>query len=248
MNSNEIKELVKDIVVTPNKNNGMEKMNEYLINSICGWVDEYANSELEAASYEFAEYTDDNADDAIKLIVNGCCYINGIDGQNPYDSIYEEMSDKFGEEKVEEFLDGADMNWGSYYHMNKDDIDCLDGFQYIVARVCEDAIYDMVRETKIIKGQKFSKDDVMKFLKEAVEEFDEELDDKKQMWYRKEFKGEYDKCDIAFVSSCDARMEKIGKIEIDEDGDILIDFLSTDKMDDVNVDIDVVEMMDKIAA
>lgn len=248
MNSNEIKELVKDIVVTPNNNNGMEKMNEYLINAISGWVDEYANSELEAASYEFAEYTDDNADDAIKLIVNGCCYINGIDGQNPYDSIYEEMSDKFGEEKVEEFMDGADINWGSYYHMNKDDIDGLDGFQYIVARVCEDAIYDMVRETKIIKGQKFSKDDVMKFLKEAVEEFDEEWDDKKQMWYRKDFKGKYARCDIDFVSSCDLRMEKIGKIDIDSNDNILIDIVSADKMDDVNVDSDVVEMMDKIAA
>ena len=248
MNSNEIKELVKDIVVTPNNNNGMEKMNEYLIDSICGWVDEYANSEIESASYEFAEYTDDNVDDAIKLMANGCCYINGIDGQNPYDSIYEEMSDKFGEEKVEEFMDGADINWGSYYHMNKDDIDGLDGFQYIVARVCEDAIYDMVRETKIIKGKKFSKEDVMKFIKEAVEEFDEELDDKKQMWYRKDFNGKYAKCDIDFVSSCDLRMEKIGKIDIDANDNILIDIVSADKMDDVNVDSDVVEMMDKIAA
>lgn len=248
MNSNEIKELVKDIVVTPNKNNGMEKMNEYLINSICGWVDEYSNSELEASSYEFDGYSDDNADDAIKLIVNGCCYINGVDGGNPYDSIYEEMSDKFGEEKVEEFFDGADINWGSYYHMNKDDIDCLDGFQYVVARVCEDAIYDMVRETKIIKGQKFSKDDVMKFLKEAVEEFDDECDDKKQMWYRKDFNGKYSKCDIGFVSSCDLRMEKIGKIDIDANDNILIDIVSADKMDDVNVDFEVVEMMDKIAA
>ena len=246
MNANEIKELVKDIVVTPNKNNGMEELNEALIDSVCGWVDDYANSEIEAASCEFAEYTDENADDAIKIIIKGCNYINGIDGQNPWESIVEGLYQDFGEEKVDKFLDDVDVNWGTYYKANG--INGLEGFQYIVARVCEDAIYDMVRENNIIKGQKFSKDDVMKFLKEAVEEFDEEYDDKKQMWYRKDFNGNYDKCDIAFVSSCDSRMEKIGKIEIDEDGDILIDFVSTDKMDDVNVDIDVIEMMDKIAA
>ena len=37
-------------------------------------------------------------------------------------------------------------------------------------------------------------------------------------------------------------------MEIDENDDILIDFVSADKMDNVNVDLDVVEMMDKIAA
>ena len=246
MNSNKVKEMVRNIV-TLNTNEGMEELNEALINSVYGWIDDYANSVLEGVSYEFDEYTNDNVDDVVKHIVNGCAYINDIDGQNPRESIVEGLYQDFGEEKVDEFLDDADVNWGSYCHTNEDDIDCLDGFQYIVARVCEDAIYEMVSENEIPKGKKFSMDDVMKFLKEAVEEFDEERDDKKQMWYRKDFKGKYAKCDIAFVSSCDLRMEKIGKIVIDEDCEVLIDLVSADKMDDVNVDIDVVEMIDKIA-
>ena len=43
-------------------------------------------------------------------------------------------------------------------------------------------------------------------------------------------------------------MEKIGKIDIDANDNILIDIVSANKMEDVNVDLDVVEMMDKIAA
>lgn len=245
MNANEVKEMVKNIV-TINKKRGMEELNEALIDSVYGWVYLHSDNVMEGLSYEFDEYTDDNVDEVIKMMVNSCNCINGIDGQNPWDSIVEELYHDFGEDKVDEFLDDVDIEWGTYCRVNN--INNLRDFQYIVARVCEDEIYEMVQENNIIKGKKFSKDDVMKFLKEAVEEFDEEYDDRKQMWYRKDFKGKYAKCDIAFVAGCDVRMEKIGKIEIDDEDDILIDFVSTDKMENVNVDADVIEMMNKIAA
>ncbi len=54
--------------------------------------------------------------------------------------------------------------------------------------------------------------------------------------------------DIVVTPNKNKGMEKIGKMEIDENDNILIDIVSVDKMDDVNVDSDVVEMMDKIAA
>ena len=54
--------------------------------------------------------------------------------------------------------------------------------------------------------------------------------------------------DIVVTPNKNNGMEKIGKIDIDANDNILIDIVSADKMEDVNVDSDVVEMMDKIAA
>lgn len=220
-----------------------------------GMVGEYVNWVFEGWSEcdGMEEITFDNLEEFKKHAWKNINYINDCDGCNPSEGMWDAIHDEFDWEdgEFDKFIDEHGLygfvDWGTYAHI---DYDCY-GFYGIQQKVWEKVVEiaeEVAHENEIAKGKKFSKDDVMKFLKEAVEEFDEEWDDKKQMWYRKDFKGKYAKCDIAFVSSCDVRMEKIGKIEIDEDGDILIDFVSADKMDDVNVDIDVVEMMDKIAA
>ena len=242
-----------------------EKYDEKFMNKVTKCTDDWVNRMVDdyvswilEGWYECdgnGDITFDNLEEFKKYAWANINYIN--DCAESFESLYEclEKSYNWEEGEFDEFWEKYENDLcpdiGTYVHI---DYGC-DGFYGIQAKVWDsvDEIAEKAaRENEIAKAKKFSKDDVMKFLEETIVAYgfgyDEETDLRTLMWYRKAFKGNYDRCDIAFVSSCDLRMEKIGKIVIDEDCEVLIDLVSADKMDDVNVDADVVELINQIAA
>ena len=232
--------------------NTMKKVEQIIKDFDKGYAEEYMRSLIEGVEEKI---TWDNYDQIVEDLNNEILYLNDCnDCGGTSEMLWSKLQDAFGwsgEEMNELWEDEIEDMWegvGSCYSGNAYGIQaiCYDMVENIVSEICK-AHEEEMRLEKIEKAKTFSKDDVMKFLKEAGEGFDDEGYIKKNIWFRKDFKGKYERCDIAFVSSCDVRMEKIGKMEIYDEYDLLIDFVSADKMDDVNVDIDVVEMIDKIA-
>lgn len=227
-----------------------EEVQKFVDMWVDGMVDEYANMPFEG--WEGGDITFDNIDDFLRSAWNEVNYINDCDGQNPSEQMWEAIENEIQWEPGE-FDKFSDMHWddlvewGTYSHVSYEGYGFF-GFQKKVWEAVESSAWDVARENEIERGKKFSKGDVMKFLKDAVEEFDDMSDCKRRMWYRKDFKGDFERCNISFISSCDTRLDKIGKIGIDDDGDVLIDLVPAKDMEDVNVDADVIEMIDKIAA